>query len=167
MATPQSNSSAYLFSFEDINGNQVRLSDFEDKVILVVNTASQCGYTPQYAKLQALHQAYKDKGLVVLGVPSADFGNQEFDDKAKIKAFTHDKYGVSFKIMSPAHVKGEKAHPFYIWAKNKYGQIGAPRWNFHKYLINKHGQLVAWFPSSESPDSTLITETIDKTLKEK
>lgn len=164
MASLDTNSSAYLFSFKDINGKKINLSDYEDKVIQVVNTASQCGYTPQYARLESLYRAYKDRGLEIIGVPSPDFGNQEFDDNAKIRSFTHDKYGVTFKMMSPNHVTGMNAHPFYIWANQQVGPDGAPKWNFHKYLINKRGQIVAWFPSATSPDASDVKRAIEKNL---
>jgi glutathione peroxidase len=160
----QINSSAYLFSFTDINGKPVALSDFENKVILIVNTASQCGFTSQYADLQMLHTEYGNKGLVIIGVPSPDFGNQEFSDTDKIKSFTHDTYGVSFMLMSPEHVKGEQAHPFYKWAYNTYGFMGSPKWNFHKYLINKQGQLVNWYSSQTKPTSNKIKTAIIKEL---
>ena len=160
----QSNSSAYLFSFTNINGNPVHLSDFEHKVILIINTASQCGFTPQYEDLQVLHKKYNDKGLVIIGVPSPDFGNQEFSSTDKIKSFTHEKYAISFMLMKPEHVKGEQAHPFYQWAYNTYGFMGSPKWNFHKYLINKQGQLVNWYSSSTKPTSNKIKKAIIKEL---
>lgn len=160
----KNNSSAYLFSFTDINGATVPLSHFENKVILIVNTASQCGYTSQYADLQMLHKRYADKGLVIIAVPSPDFGNQEFSDKNKIKSFTHETYAIDFMLMSPEHVKGEKAHPLYQWAYSQYGFIGAPKWNFHKYLINKQGQLIDWFSSSTKPTSKKIKQAISQAL---
>ena len=164
-ASQNTNSSAYLFSFNDISGKKVKLSDYEDKVILIVNTASQCGYTPQYARLESLYNTYKTRGFEVIAVPSPDFGNQEYDQNEKIKSFTHDKYAITFKLMSSAHVTGENAHPFYVWANRKFGPAGSPKWNFHKYLINKRGELVAWFPSSTSPDDSKIKRAIKNHLK--
>lgn len=160
----QTQGSAFLFSFIDIHGKSVPLSAFEDKVVLVVNTASQCGFTPQYADLQSLYEQYADKGLVIIGVPSPDFGNQEFNDNKQIENFTQEKFGVKFLLMSPEHVKGEKAHPFYQWANNHYGFLGSPKWNFHKYLIGKDGQLIAWFASSTRPTSKKVIRAINQAL---
>lgn len=163
-ANQASSSNAYLFSFKDINGEKIHLNKYQGKVILVVNTASLCGYTPQYARLESLYRAYKTKGLEIIGVPSPDFGNQEYDNNLKIKSFTENTYGISFKLMSPVHVAGKNAHPFYQWANSQFGHMGAPKWNFHKYLINKKGQLIAWFPSSTSPDSSQIKRAIEQSL---
>lgn len=156
---------AHQFSFQTIDGKTINLSDYKGKVILVVNTASSCGFTPQYKDLQQLHQEYGDKGLVVLGIPSRDFGAQEFAEEEKVKKFTSEKFDVTFQLTEICKVKGGDAHPFYKWAKNQTGFFAAPKWNFHKYLIDKNGNLVAWFASTTSPKSAKIVENIEKELK--
>ena len=155
---------AYDFTFKDLNKAPLNLNDYQGKVILVVNTASNCGFTPQYAALQSLYNDYKDQGLVVVGIPSPDFGHQEFDDNDKIKSFTKEKFAITFPLASPEHVKGEQAHPFYVWAGQQVGFMGKPKWNFHKYLIGRDGKLVTWFPSTTSPDSEKVKVAIATAL---
>ena len=155
---------AYFFEFDGMNGETIKLDDSAGKVILVVNTASQCGFTPQYAKLQTLYERYKDKGFVVIGVPSNNFGNQEFCTAKEVSHFTHTKYAITFPLTTITNVKGEDAHPFYQWAENQVGFLGSPKWNFHKYLIDKNGHLVEWFSSATSPTSKKVTTAIEKAL---
>lgn len=155
---------AYFFEFDGMNGETIKLGDFTGKVILVVNTASQCGFTPQYGELEILYEKYKDKGFLVIGVPSNNFGNQEFATEKEVKTFTHTKYAITFPLTAITNVKGENAHPFYQWAKNQVGFIGSPKWNFHKYLIDKNGHLVEWFSSKTSPTSKKITAAVEKAL---
>jgi glutathione peroxidase len=159
---------AFAFSFTDIDGKPLPLSAYRGKVVLIVNTASQCGFTPQYAELQQLYETYKDRGLVVLGVPSDNFGGQEPDDEKAIKKFTSEKFHITFPLASKTDVAGDKAHPFYAWAAKQpnSGLLGAtPRWNFHKFLIGRDGQLLDSFVSTVLPASTTITDALGKALK--
>lgn len=155
---------AFLFSFPLLNGGTLNLSDYKGKVVLVVNTASQCGFTPQYKDLETLYNKFKDKGFVVIGVPSNDFGQQEPGNSEEIKCFVRDHYAVTFPMTAKQHVVGEKADPFYQWANQQTGFIGSPKWNFHKYLIGKDGQLVTWFSSITSPTSGRVEKAIEKAL---
>lgn len=160
-------STAYDFSFSPITGkSEIHLSDFKGKVILVVNTASKCGFTKQYAALEKLYETYKDKGLVVIGVPSNDFGKQEPGSNEEIAQFCKLNYGVSFIITTKEVVSGKNAHPFYKWAKKTLGFGTAPKWNFHKYLINKKGELIDYFNFFTSPDSSRFIKAIEKALNE-
>lgn len=161
----QTNMNAYSFSFKSIDGKDLPLSEFKGKVILVVNTASQCGFTSQYAGLEELWDKYKDKGLVVLGVPSNDFGSQEPGSESEIRDFCTKKFDVSFPMTAKYAVKGSEAHPFYKWASDQTSLLGTPKWNFHKYLIGKDGQLVDWFSSVTTPTSEKIIEAVEKALK--
>ena len=156
--------SAHDFSFTSIDGAPLPMSVFKGKALLVVNTASECGYTPQYKDLQALWQSYRDRGLVVLGVPSNDFGGQEPGTEAEIKRFCERQYAVDFPLTTKEQVSGAGAHPFYKWAADVAGEAAAPRWNFHKYLIDPDGQLAAWFPTKTSPAAPEVAGEIEKVL---
>lgn len=156
--------SAHDFSFTSIDGAPLPMSDFKGKAVLVVNTASECGYTPQYKDLQALWQSYRDRGLVVLGVPSNDFGGQEPGTEAEIKRFCERQYAVDFPLTAKEQVSGPDAHPFYKWAAEVAGEAAAPRWNFHKYLVAPDGELVAWFPTKMSPAAPEVAGEIEKAL---
>ena len=156
--------SAYDFSFTSIDGKPLPLSSLKGKAVLVVNTASQCGLTPQYAGLESLWSDYKDKGLVVLGVPSNDFGSQEPGTEDQIKTFCETRFSVDFPMTSKNVVKGDGAHPFYQWAKGEIGEAAEPKWNFHKILIGKDGKLVGAFGSRTEPTDPEITGAIDKAL---
>ena len=158
------NKNTHSFSFTSIDGKQINLSDFKNKVVLIVNTASKCGFTPQYQGLQNLHNKYKEQGLVVIGVPSKDFAGQEFNDEQAIKKFTNQEFKVNFTLTEITKVKGKNAHDFYLWAKNQVGFIGSPKWNFHKYLIDKEGNLSAWFSSTTNPEAQKITNKIEELL---
>lgn len=155
---------AYQFSFRSLYGKPLPLSQYKGKVILLVNTASKCGYTPQYKGLQQLYQQYKDDGLVVIGVPSADFANQEFSQPMKVASFTQDNYHVAFPLTAISHVKGSKAHPLYQWSQQQLGREGVPKWNFHKLLIDRKGNLVQAFPSSVKPLSKPMLDSIQSEL---
>jgi glutathione peroxidase len=158
---------AYDFSFSSLNDNKkLSLGDFKGKVILIVNTASKCGLTSQYADLEKIYKQYKDKGLVIIGVPSNDFGGQEPGNNEEIAAFCQFNYGVTFPVTKKEKVSGEGAHPFYVWAKKTLGFITAPKWNFHKYLINRQGKLVGYFYSTTSPQSDRFKTAIEKALAE-
>jgi glutathione peroxidase len=155
---------AHDFSFTSIDGGPLPFSDFKGKAVLVVNTASECGYTPQYKDLQAVWEQYRDRGLVVLGVPSNDFGGQEPGTEAEIKRFCERQYAVDFPLTAKEHVSGGAAHPFYQWAAGVAGEAAAPRWNFHKYLVGPDGQLAAWFPTKTSPTAKDVTAAIEEAL---
>ena len=157
-------SSVYDFEATSITGQPVKLSDFRGKVILIVNTASKCGFTPQYEGLEALWLKYKDKGLVVLGVPSNDFGGQEPGKASEIATFCKVNYGVTFPLADKTVVSGKQAHPFYVWAASKAGMLGSPKWNFHKYLINRNGEVIGSYKSSVSPTSPEMTQAIRRAL---
>ncbi len=156
--------SAYDFSFNDIDGEPLELSRFADQALLVVNTASECAYTPQYAELETLWTRYRARGLVVLGVPSNDFGAQEPGSETEIKQFCQTNYTVDFPLTQKQRVIGGDAHPFYQWVVDEIGEVAAPKWNFHKYLIGPDGSLAGLWPSDVSPLDLEITETIDGLL---
>jgi glutathione peroxidase len=149
--------SAYAFSFDSLNGSRINLADHAGRPILVVNTASHCGYTPQYAGLQKLWARYRERGLLVVGVPSNDFGGQEPGGPVEIGKTALGEYHVSFPIAQKAVVKGAQAHAFYKWAAQQRPNE-LPRWNFHKYLIGRDGALKASFTSAVDPlDPAIIT----------
>lgn len=154
--------SAHDFTFTAIEGGPLPLSDFRGKVVLVVNTASFCGFTPQYENLQAVWDRYRDRGLVVLGVPSNDFGAQEPGSEADIKAFTDHEYAVDFPLTTKVAVRGDAPHPFFAWAKRDNGV--EPRWNFTKILIAPDGRIAAAFPSRVEPDSPELVRAVEALL---
>jgi glutathione peroxidase len=158
---------AYQFSFTSIDGKPMSMADFKGKTVLVVNTASQCGFTPQYSALEAVYKKYKDKGLVVVGVPSNDFGGQEPGSNAEIKKFCEGNYDVDFPLTTKYDVKGDTAHPFYKWAAATGGDPAVPKWNFHKLLIDSKGNLVAEFPTKTKPDADDVTKAIETSLASK
>lgn len=155
---------AYDFSFTSIDGQPLPLKSYAGKAVLVVNTASFCGYTPQYQGLEAVWRKYKARGLVVLGVPSNDFGAQEPGSAGEIKQFCELNYQVDFPLTEKQHVIGPAAHPFYKWIAAELGEGGVPRWNFHKYLIGPDGTLAGAWPSRVTPDSAEVTKAIEGAL---
>lgn len=158
---------AYDFSFTAITADQpINLLDFKGQVIVIVNTASKCGFTSQYESLEAIYKEYKDKGLVMIGVPSNDFGGQEPGTNQEISNFCQLNYGVSFLMTQKESVIGANAHPFYRWAKKHLGFGTAPKWNFHKYLINSKGELMDYFHSTTSPQSKRFRQAIESLLNE-
>ena len=156
--------SAYDFGFKRLTGEALPLSEFQGKAILIVNTASECGYTPQYDELEKLWRANKDKGLVVLGVPCNQFGGQEPGSEAEIGAFCRKNYGVTFPLTAKNDVKGKLAHPFYKWANEQAGALGKPKWNFHKYLIGRDGAFAGWFSSQTKPTGPKIRKALEQVL---
>ncbi len=156
---------AHSFSFTSIEGKPLAMSSFKGKAVLVVNTASECGLTPQYKGLEELWKARKDKGLVVLGVPSNDFGAQEPGSETQIKEFCEVRYGVDFPLTSKEHVIGGEAHPMFKWLAKELGEVAAPKWNFHKYLIGKDGSIAGTFGSRTEPNAPELTQAIDAALK--
>ncbi|MBY0354914.1 MAG: glutathione peroxidase [Rickettsiales bacterium] len=163
-SSPKQLPPALAFSFDGANGAPIHLADFQGKAILIVNTASQCGFTSQYKGLQRMWQTYKDRGLVVLAIPSNDFGAQEPGTNAEIQQFCTNVYGLGFPVAGKTVVKGKKAHPFYRYALQTLGGKAAPRWNFHKYLINANGELVDWFSSSTEPMERVVTKAVERAL---
>ena len=156
--------SAHDFSFTGIDGKMIHLRDYAGKPVLIVNVASFCGFTPQYSELQQLHDKYGPKGLVVLGVPSNDFGAQEPKSESEIKKFCESSFGVTFPMTSKEKVTGVDAHGLYEWISGHAGEAVAPKWNFHKYLIGKDGKLAASWPSKVSPTSPEIVGQIEMML---
>ena len=156
--------SAHDFTFSTIDNKPLDMKEFAGKAVLVVNVASYCGFTPQYTDLQKLHETYGPKGLVVLGVPSNDFGAQEPKTEPEIAKFCETNYGVTFPMTAKQKVVGADAHGLYQWISGEGGEAVAPKWNFHKYLIDKSGKLVGSWPSKVSPTSPEITGQIDMML---
>lgn len=157
--------SAHDFEFQSIDGASLPLSGYAGKSVLIVNTASECGYTPQYEDLQALWRRFRDRGLVVLGVPSNDFGGQEPGDEARIKAFCQTRFNVDFPMTAKVTVLGGNAHPFYRWVESEFGEAAAPRWNFHKYLVGPDGTLAGMWPSDVAPAAPELVEAIERLLE--
>lgn len=158
------NGTAHDYSFRSIGGGPLPLSGFKGKVLLVVNVASQCGLTPQYAGLEELWKAKRGKGLVVLGVPSNDFGEQEPGSESEIKIFCETRYAVDFPMTAKEHVIGAGAHPLYKWVTEQLGEGAAPKWNFHKYLFARDGSLAGTFGSRTEPSAAEIVQAIDEAL---
>jgi glutathione peroxidase len=149
---------------KSINGEEINLSEFKNKTILVVNVASNCGFTKQYASLQKLYDKYRDKGLVVIGIPTNQFGGQEPGTNEEIKNFCETNFNITFPITDKVDVKGDNLHEIYNWAKNNYGKSTIPKWNFHKILINKNGKIQNTFNSFIDPLSSKITKEIETIL---
>ena len=154
---------AYAFTFTALDGGDIRLADFAGKPILVVNTASQCGFTPQYAGLQQLWTRFHARGLMMIAVPSNDFGGQEPGGAADIKATANHVYGVTFPIAEKDVVKGANPHPFYKWAASERPH-DLPRWNFHKYLIGRDGHIAAVFATEIEPTDPRVIAAIEREL---
>jgi glutathione peroxidase len=154
---------AYAFSFAGLEGGDIRLADYSGKPILIVNTASLCGYTPQYTGLQQLWTRYHDRGLMIIGVPSNDFGGQEPGGPQEILKTAHGEYGVSFPLTAKVTVKGSNQHPFYRWAALER-PADTPRWNFHKYLVGRDGHVAAVFPTDIEPMDARVIDSIVKQL---
>lgn len=154
-------------SFHDLTadtlvGTSRRLSEYGGKVLVVVNTASECGFTPQYAGLQQLHERYEDRGVVVLGFPSNDFGGQEPGTAAEIRTFCEKKYRVTFPMFAKVRTKGEGKSPVYEFLTARHGE---PQWNFHKYVVGKDGRVRAAFGSAVTPDSRELKNSIEEALR--
>jgi glutathione peroxidase len=163
--TSMSRITAYGFSFPALDGGTIRLADFAGKPFMVVNTASQCGYTPQYAGLQQLWTEFGGRGLKIVGVPSNDFGGQEPGGPKEIADTAQHQYGVTFPIAAKTVVKGPNAHPFYKWAAEARPKE-LPRWNFHKYLVGRDGYIAEVFPESIEPADTRVKTAIARALAE-
>ena len=156
---------AYDYSFKDLDGQELKLSEFKEKVVVVTNVASKCGFTSQYEDLQTIWEKYQSKGLIVIGVPSNSF-NQEFETNKEVKNFCEAKFGISFPMTQKEIVRGENAHPFYKWAKNSYGNGSVPKWNFHKIIIGKNGKVFDTFASMTNPTSKKFIRSLEKALSQ-
>ncbi len=159
--------SAYAFSFNTLKGKTLDLAEFRGKPLVIVNTASKCGFTPQYKGLVALSKARAKDGLTVLGVPSNDFGKQEPGTAQEIQEFCDIRYGVDFPLTEKVKVTGPEAHPLFRWIAAKGGFLARPHWNFYKYLIGPDGQLVDWFSSLTSPSSKRFNAAVEKLIAAK
>ena len=155
---------AYDFKFKDLDGSVWNLSEYKGKVVVVVNVASQCGFTNQYEDMQNVWEQYQSRGIVMLGVPSNDFGKQEPGSNEDIKNFCEAKFGITFPMTEKVSVKGSNAHPFYIWAEKNHGKSAIPKWNFHKIIINKEGKIEKTFSSITNPSSKKFIEVIENLL---
>ena len=153
----------YDHKIESINGEIINLNEFKNKAILLVNTASYCGFTKQYSDLQKLWDKYSSKGLIVLGVPSNSF-NQEKKDSGDVKEFCEVNFNITFPLTAITDVKGDNAHEIFKWAKKNYGKPAVPKWNFHKILINKEGKIEDTFVSFTKPTSEKIIRKIEEIL---
>lgn len=165
-STEKEADSVYQFELDNIDGEATPLSNYEGKVLLIVNTASKCGYTPQYEGLQQLYEEYKDKGLVVLGFPANNFGGQEPGTDEEIKQFCRVNFDVGFPMFSKVSVKGEDIHPLfdYLTKADNPDFTGEIKWNFEKFLVDRKGNLIHRFRSAEEPQSDKILKAIDKAL---
>lgn len=155
---------AYDFDFLSLKGKPLPLADFAGRPLLIVNTASKCGFTPQYKELEAIWQKYRDEGLMVIGVPSNDFAGQEPGSAAEIASFCEVNFGVDFPLTEKVQVKGTGAHPLFQWLAKEGGFFSKPRWNFYKYVIGRDGKLVDWFASTTAPGSAKVERAIQKAL---
>ena len=156
---------AYDYSFKDLDGQELSLSEFKEKVVVITNVASKCGFTSQYEDLQTIWEKYQSKGLIVIGVPSNSF-NQELETNEEVKNFCEAKFGISFPMTQKEIVRGENAHPFYKWAKESYGTGSIPKWNFHKIIIDKNGKVFDTFASMTNPTSKKFIKSIEKALSQ-
>ena len=155
---------AYDFNFKDIEGKNIKLSDFKNKVIVVVNVASRCGFTNQYDDLQTLWTTYQNKGLIIVGVPTNDF-KQEPGSNSDIKNFCETNFNISFPMTEKINVVGSNSHPFFKWAKENYGKAAVPKWNFHKIIIGRDGKIADTFSSITNPSSKRFINSIDNIIR--
>ncbi len=159
----ENNGTAYDYEFNSIDGDLIKLSEYKGKVIVVVNVASRCGYTPQYEDLQTLWSKYKSKNLVVLGIPTNNF-RQEPGNNKEIKNFCEINFGITFPMTEKISVIGNNSHPFYKWARKDYGIGAIPKWNFHKIIIGKDGKVSETFSSITKPSSKKFIKAIENLI---
>ena len=152
------------FKINSINGDELNFSDFQGQTLLLVNVASNCGFTKQYDDLQKLYDDFKDRGFTVIGIPSNQFGAQEPGTSTEIKDFCETNFNITFPMTSKYDVKGNNAHPIYLWAKETYGRSTVPKWNFHKILINKNGKVEDTYASFTNPMSKKIIKKLEQIL---
>ncbi|MDO8288705.1 MAG: glutathione peroxidase [Parvibaculum sp.] len=155
---------AFDFDFQSLKGKPMPLKEFAGRPVIIVNTASKCGFTPQYKGLESIWQRHKAEGLVILGVPSNDFAGQEPGDAMEIAEFCELNFGVDFPLTEKVHVKGADAHPLFNWLGQQGGFLAKPRWNFYKYFIGRDGQLKTWFSSVTTPDSAKFQSAVKKLI---
>lgn len=153
------------YFFTSLGGSSLPLSNYRGQPILIVNTASECGHTPQYAKLELLWKDYKEGGLIVLGIPSNDFGEQEPEDEDAIHEFCSTNYNITFPMTNKQSVTGRNAHPLFVAMREEIGEDAIPRWNFYKYFFDRQGQLKEFWPSAVEPDDPTITHQIERNLQ--
>jgi glutathione peroxidase len=161
----QAEAGVHAFSFTAIKGGPLPLQRFADRPILIVNTASMGGFTYQYSALQRVWERYREAGLVVLGVPSNDFGGQEPGSSEEIKSFCEANFDVDFPMTEKVSVRGSGSHPLFVWLRQQLGEGTGPRWNFHKYLVDRHGSVIGSWPSSVEPDAPEMTAAIERALR--
>ena len=154
---------AYNFKFNGIDGNQINLADYQNKVLVVVNVASRCGFTPQYSDLQKVWEDYKDKNVVIIGVPTNNF-KQEPGSNKEIKDFCETNFNINFPMTEKIDVLGKNAHPFFKWARENYGNSAIPKWNFHKIIVGKDGKVANTFSSITKPSSEKFRKAIEKLI---
>jgi len=154
---------AYKFKFNGIDGKQINLADYENKVLVVVNVASRCGFTPQYSDLQKVWEDYKDKNVVIIGVPTNNF-KQEPGSNKEIKDFCETNFNINFPMTEKIDVLGKNAHPFFKWARENYGNGAIPKWNFHKIIVGKDGKVANTFSSITRPSSEKFRKAIEKLI---
>ncbi len=154
---------AYDFSFKEINGDDILLKNYKEKIIVVVNVASRCGFTNQYEDLQKISEKYK-KNLIVIGIPTNNFRQEPGSDK-EIKDFCETNFGITFPISKKIDVIGKNAHPFYKWANKNHGISAVPKWNFHKIIINKNGKVAKTFSSITNPNSSKFINFVEQEIK--
>ena len=154
---------AYNFKFNGIDGKQINLTDYENKVLVVVNVASRCGFTPQYSDLQKVWEDYKDKDVIIIGVPTNNF-KQEPGSNKEIKDFCETNFNINFPMTEKIDVIGKNAHPFFKWARENYGNGAIPKWNFHKIIVGKDGKVANTFSSITRPSSEKFRKAIEKLI---
>ena len=152
------------FNIKNIDGKVIDFSKYKNKTILLVNVASKCGFTKQYSGLQELYKKYEEKGFVVIGIPSNQFGGQEPGSDKEIKEFCETNFNITFPITEKVDVKGENSHPIFTWAKNNYGKSAIPKWNFHKIIIDKEGKIAETFTSLTNPSSKKFIKALEKLI---
>jgi glutathione peroxidase len=163
----QVTANVYEFKFTSIDGKIIKLSDFKGKPMVIINTASLCGFTNQYSDIERLFKDYVDKDLTIIAVPSNDFGNQELSSNKKVKDFCTTNFNTSFILTEITNIKGKTGHPFFNWVKKEAGFLAFPKWNFYKYLINRDGKLVSWYGSVTKPTATKVIKNIEKIISDK
>tara|TARA_A100001015_G_scaffold299002_1_gene382505 strand:- start:5903 stop:6421 length:519 start_codon:yes stop_codon:yes gene_type:complete len=163
-ANSYQNNSVYDFNFKSLDGGLIQMKEYKNNVILVVNVASRCGYTPQYEDLQFIWDKYKNNNLIVIGIPTNNFKQEPASNK-EIKDFCETNFGINFPMTEKMDVIGSNAHPFYQWARKDYGLGAIPKWNFHKIIIGKDGKIVDTFASFTKPTSKKFIKIIEKEIK--
>ncbi|MDC1375939.1 glutathione peroxidase [bacterium] len=161
------NTNVYKFNFTSIDGEIIKLKDFKGKPLMIINTASLCGFTNQYSDIEKIFKTYADKDLTIIAVPSNDFGSQELSSNKKVKEFCTTNFNTSFLLTEITDIKGETGHPFFNWVKNEAGFLAFPKWNFYKYLINREGKLISWYGSVTKPTAAKVIKNIEKIISDK